>query len=199
LLFFSALLSHNAILYFAHGGAYGILPEKTQALKDIIWKISFYTHLPAGIICLIVPAFSFLNILFKSGRRIHQLIGKVYNLTTLLIVCPTGLYLDLYAKGGLITQTGFVVQGVLLWYFTYKGYQVIQQGNRQAHADLMIRSYAIATVVLTFRIYHILFFLCKVPYQDNYAISQWLGLIGNCWLAECIILFRTNKKMLNLK
>ena len=198
LLFFSTLLSHNAILYFTHGGEYGILPEKAEALKDIVWKFSFYIHLPAGIICLFVPVISFLGVLVKAGRRIHQMAGKVYVWTTLLIICPTGLYLALYAKGGLITQVGFIVQAVLLWFFTYKGYLAIQNGDRQAHSSFMIRSYAVATVVLTFRIYHILFFLWKVPYQDNYAISQWLGLFGNAWMAEWIIAYKSIKSIKNV-
>jgi len=56
----------------------------------------------------------------------------------------------------------------------------------------------VATVVLSFRILHILFFLLKVPYQDNYAISQWLGLSSNLLIAELIIVlagikFRTSQ------
>jgi len=63
----------------------------------------------------------------------------------------------------------------------------------------MIRSYATATVVLSFRIFHILFFLWKVPYQDNYVISQWLGLSGNLLMAEVIIFFMNYKISHKLK
>jgi hypothetical protein len=99
------------------------------------------------------------------------------------------MYLALYAKGGLITQVGFMLQGVLLGWFTYRGYKAIEKGDKMVHLHYMIRSYCVATVVLSFRILHILFFILKVPYQDNYAISQWLGLAGNALLAEVIIIF----------
>ena len=46
-----------------------------------------------------------------------------------------------------------------------------------------------------FRIYHILFFLWKVPYLDNYALSQWLGLAGNWWLAEILILMKNQQSI----
>jgi hypothetical protein len=188
-IFFSLLLAHNAILYFTHGGEYGILPEKIAAREDVVWNISFYTHLPAGILCLLSPFISFAKRFLSNGLKLHQAVGKIYVWITLYIVCPTGMYLALYAKGGLITQIGFMTQGILLGWFTWQGYRAIKQRNKTAHFHYMIRSYAVAAVVLTFRILHILFFIWKVPYQDNYAISQWLGLSGNLLIAELVILF----------
>lgn len=192
-IFFSLLLSHNAMLYFTHGGAYGILPEKVIARQDVLWNIAFYVHLPTGILCLLSPIILFSRLFIKRALQLHQVVGKLYVWITLLLVCPTGMYLALYAKGGLITQTGFMLQGILLVWFTYKGYAAIQQKHKTGHVQYMIRSYAVATVVLSFRIFHIILFLLNVPYLDNYAISQWLGLTGNLLFAELIILFIAHK------
>jgi hypothetical protein len=189
IIFFSVLLSHNAMLYFTHGGEYGIIPEKWVARQDLIWNISFYIHLPTGILCLLAPVFLFARQYFNKGLTLHKLVGKIYVWVTLVLVCPTGIYLALYAKGGMVTQAGFMLQGILLALFTYRGYRAMLKGNKTTHAQWMIRSYAVATVVLTFRIFHILFFLWDVPYQDNYAISQWLGMAANALLAELIIVF----------
>lgn len=193
-IFFSLLLSHNAVLYFTHGGEYGILPEKTAARGNVLWNIAFYTHLPTGIACLLAPIALFTRRFLKRGLGFHKAIGKIYVWTTLIFVCPTGMYLALYAKGGLITQVGFMLQGILLAVFTYLGYKAIMRDNKTLHFHYMIRSYAVAAVVLTFRILHIMFFLWSVPYQDNYAISQWLGLSGNLLFAETLILFITIKQ-----
>jgi len=192
-IFFSLLLSHNAVLYFTHGGEYGILPEKIIARRDVIWNAAFYVHLPAGIICLLSPLFLFARKLFTAARNLHTIVGRAYVWITMAVVCPTGMYLALYAKGGLITQTGFMLQGIFLAWFTWQGYREISRGNRIAHVQWMIRSYAVATVVLSFRIFHILFFIWRVPYQDNYAISQWLGLSGNLLIAELVIVWMTIK------
>jgi hypothetical protein len=205
-IFFSLLLAHNAMLYFTHSGEYGILPEKIVARQDLLWNISFYVHLPTGVTCLLSPVFLFGGRYLKTvhpgaslhtgarstihGKRQlewHERIGKLYVWTTLILVCPTGMYLAVYAKGGLVTQTGFMIQGVLLGWFTWQGYQAITRKDKMAHVQFMMRSYAVATVVLTFRILHILFFFWAVPYKDNYAISQWLGLTINLLLAEVII------------
>jgi len=204
-IFFSLLLAHNAMLYFTHGGEYGILPEKVAARQDLWWNISFYVHLPAGIICLLSPVFLFARRFLRrwrpkvhgpqstvhSKRQLdwHERVGKLYVWTTLVFVCPTGMYLALYAKGGLVTQVGFMIQGVLLGLFTWFGYKAILRKDKASHVRFVIRSYAVAAVVLTFRILHILFFFWSVPYRDNYAISQWLGLTLNLLLAEVIIAF----------
>ena len=187
--FLSLLLAHNAILYFTHGGEYGILPEKWVARQDLLWNIAFYVHLPSGIVCLLSPLVLFLQRVQYTGIRIHQWVGRMYVWVTLVLVCPTGMYLALYAKGGLVTQVGFAIQGVLLFLFTYCGYECIRKGNREEHFQYMIRSYAVASVVLTFRVLHILFFLTHVPYHVNYAISQWLGLAGNVLVAECVVYY----------
>lgn len=198
ILFFSLLLSHNAVLYFTHGGEYGILPEKIVARRDAVWNASFYIHLPAGIVCLFAPVVLFARRYVKRALDLHRKIGALYVWVTLLLVFPTGMYLALYAKGGFITQVGFMIQGIILAVFTYQGYKASLKGNKCDHVQCMIRSYAVALVVLTFRIFHILFFLWKVPYQSNYAISQWLGLSVNMLLAEIIIVFmNSSTKSLN--
>lgn len=191
--FFSLLLAHNAMLYFAHGGEYGILTEKLEARKDLLWNICFYIHLPSGVVCLLTPLYSFSRRYFKKGINQHIIAGKIYLWTSLLLVCPTGMYLALYAKGGVAAQAGFMAQGILLAYFTYQGYETIKKGSALEHVHYMIRSYAAAAAVLSFRILHILFFVLKVPYQDNYAISQWLGLTLNLLVAELIIMITLTK------
>lgn len=189
----SLLLSHNAILYFTHGGEYGILPEKLAARSDWMWNACFYAHLPAGVLCLLTPWLSFARSTCSVLRRLHAVSGKIYIVITLIIVCPTGMYLGIYAKGGTITQVGFLLQGILLAWYTYRGFILIRQGDIENHINAMIRSYSVAAVVLTFRVLHLVFFVLHLPYQDNYAISQWLGLVFNLLVAELIIINRTKK------
>jgi uncharacterized membrane protein len=188
----SLLLIHNAMLYFTHGGEYGILPEKVVARQDLVWRVCFYLHLPFGSICLFIPSVLLMRNMIPLKVALHRAIGKLYVYSTLAIVCPTGICLALYAKGGLVTQVGFVLQGILLYYFTWRGLQAILKGQIQEHRRMMVRSYAVAAVVISFRVLHIIFFLINVRYQDNYALSQWLGLTGNILLAEILLISRNS-------
>jgi hypothetical protein len=190
MLLLSLLLIHNAMLYFTHGGEYGILPEKVVARQDLLWRACFYLHLPFGSICLFIPLVLLMRNLIALKAQKHRTIGMLYVFSTLAIVCPTGMYLALYAKGGVITQVGFILQGILLYYFTWRGLQAILKGRIEEHRQMMIRSYAVAAVVISFRLLHIIFFLLNVRYQDNYALSQWLGLTANILLAEIVLVIR---------
>ncbi len=190
IVFFSSLLIHNSLLYYTFDNEYGILPEKAQAMKDPVWVFSLYVHIISGVLCLSIPVFSFLGKYIGLGIRAHRAIGKLYVLLSLFIVAPTGMYLALYAKGGFIAQAGFMAQGILLSFFTYRGYKTILQGNKTAHIQWMIRSYAMASAVLSFRIFHIAFFFTTIPYEDLYGLSQWLSVVVNALIAETIIAYR---------
>jgi len=196
--FLSVLLAHNAMLYFTHGGDYGLVIEKVVAKRDVLWHISLYLHLITGSICLLTPIFLFAKRFFRKGMLAHQWVGKVFVWTTLFFVCPTGLYLALYAKGGMVTQIGFVVQAVLVAIYSYQGYQAIMRRDKQSHVQEMIRAYAMIAVVLSFRLFHVIFFVLSVPYEKNYAISQWLGITFNLLVAELLI-SRIQSKQLKTK
>ncbi|WP_165823904.1 DUF2306 domain-containing protein [Pseudochryseolinea flava] len=193
--FLSVLLAHNAMLYFTHGGDYGLVIEKVVAKRDVLWHISLYVHLITGTVCLLTPLFLFAKRFFRNGIGIHQYVGKLYVWITLIFVCPTGLYLALYAKGGLVTQVGFVVQDFLVGYYSYVGYRSIRQRDKALHFENMIRSYAMVAVVLSFRLFHVIFFVLSVSYETNYAISQWLGIVFNLLFAEIVILFIQSKQL----
>lgn len=183
------------MLYFTHGGDYGLVIERVVAKRDVLWHISLYVHLITGTICLLTPIFLFTKRFFKNGIQIHRLIGNIYTWVTLVFVCPTGLYLALYAKGGLVTQIGFVIQDLLVAYYSYQGYCAIRRRDKKFHVMSMIRSYAMVAVVLSFRLFHVIFFVMSVPYEKSYSISQWLGITFNLLLAEILILFIQSKQL----
>ena len=191
----SGLLIYNSLLYYFNGLDFGILPEKTEAMKDDLWTVCFYVHVGFSCLILALPLYQFwVKIRNRATRSRHALIGKIYVYTTLLIVCPTGIYMSFYAKGGNWTKLGFFVQGLTLFWFTWKGFQEIRKGNTKAHVEWMIRSYLLTLSALTFRLYHLLFHYIGLEYYDNYNASQWLSVMGNILLAEFIIQRIRNKK-----
>lgn len=185
---FSALLIKNSIEYYFHGYEFGILPEKAEALKDAIYPTMFYLHVGFSCLILALPLYQFwVRIRNRATRKGHQIVGKIYVYTTLLLVCPTGMYMSFYAKGDIWTKTGFFVQGVLLFWFTWQGWQTIRRGETQKHVEWMIRSYLITLSAIMFRLYHLFFAYLNLEYYDNYNASQWLSVTGNVLLAEFII------------
>ncbi|MFN3403954.1 MAG: DUF2306 domain-containing protein [Cytophagaceae bacterium] len=195
-IFLSLLLSYNSILYFFNGSDYGILPEKLNELKDPLWKASFYLHIPSGIVCLLSPLIAFLAPLLKKGWQLHRTAGKFYAWATLALVCPTGVYMSFFAKGGIISKTGFLIQGLFLFYFTYKAVLDVKNGDMKGHREHMIRSYSMASAVLSFRILHLLLLICNIPYTEVYTLSQWMSMTIHLLAAEVIIEYNKKKSIL---
>lgn len=197
IVFFSSLLIHNGLLYYRFDMDYGILPEKQEAMKDDMWLVCFYIHVVAGVLCLIIPAINIIGRHLGLSLRWHQMLGKLFVNNNIMVVAPTGMYLATYAKGGVWAELGFICQGILLIYFSFKGYKAVQRSIFE-HIKYMIRAYAVALSVLTFRILHVIFIIIKIPYQDNYAISQWLSITLTLAMAELIIIYLMAKRKINV-
>lgn len=195
LIILTCLLSFNALHYYSFSNLYGILPEKQHVLNDPVWKLSFYIHMGTGVVCLVIPIVLFLGRTFNLPSKWHKQLGIIYIIDVLVLVCPTGLYMAFYAKGGLWAQIGFVAQGVFMWYFTWMSYRDAKQRQFQQHRFWIIRSYAMAAGALTFRLYHIAFYYLEIPYEINYSTSQWISILSNLIIAEIIIYVAINKSI----
>lgn len=197
ILFFSSLLIHNGLLYYRFDMDYGILPEKQEAMKDDLWLVCFYIHVVAGVVCLIIPVVNIIGRHLGLSLRWHQMLGKLFVNNNIMVVAPTGMYLATYAKGGIWAELGFICQGILLVYFSYVGMRAVKTSIFE-HIKHMMRAYAVALSVLTFRILHVIFIIIKIPYQDNYAISQWLSITLNLAIVELIITYLMAKRKINV-
>ncbi len=194
IVYFTALLTLGSLPYFTFSNAVGILPEKSIALRDPIWRIAFYIHIAAGLPSMLLGLPQFSRIILKKKRDWHVKIGKIYVSLVNYAVAPTGMYMAFYAKFGFWSGLGFFVMGVAMIWFNVKGVRAIQNKDLDSHVAWMVRSYAIATSALTFRIYHIIFAQLGLPYEDNYIISVWLSMIGNLWLGEGAIIYYLQNK-----
>ncbi|MFT6747806.1 MAG: hypothetical protein ACJAZ2_002163 [Glaciecola sp.] len=190
ILVLTCLLSFNALHYYTFSFDYGILPEKLVARQDNVWLVCFYLHMISGVICLFAPLLLFCRKQFRIPAKAHRKIGKLYIICTLLVVVPTGFYMSIYAKGGIVSQLGFVAQGILLFIFTWRAFKLVLNKHYQRHAKMMVRGYAVVSAALTFRLYHMLFYYLDIPYEINYASSQWISIIGNLFIVEAIITFK---------
>lgn len=199
MMFLTGLLSFNALHYYTFSPYYGILPEKQEAFTNWLWTISLYVHMGTGVVCLGIPLVLFIGLYFGLEKKWHRLLGKIYVIDTILFVVPTGMYMALFAKGGTSTQIGFLVQGVLLGITTYVAFVLAKNRQLIHHKQWMIRSYAFASAVITFRVLHILFYYIEIPYIINYELSQWLCLLVNAFVAEAVIAYQNNFNSISLK
>ena len=193
--FFSLLLVKNTLPYFSFSPKFSFIEERAVLFLKPIYKISFYTHIFAGMFCITAALTQFSSYILKKRKAIHIWMGKIYVLVVIVLGAPTGLYMSFFAKGSFWERILFMFMAVYWFYTTVKGLQTIKQGNVLAHKNWMIRSYSMAMTAVTFRVYHILFYYYGVDHLHNYEISLWISVIGNMLFAEYLI-FRKSRSYL---
>ncbi len=184
---FSLLLIYNTIPYFSFSKNFSFIEERSLLFSNSFYNNAFYVHIFAGAICILTALIQFSRYVLKKSKPIHRWSGKVYVFVVLFLGAPTGLYMSFFAKGSLWERSLFLFMAVSWFISTLYGLITIKKKNVLAHKIWMIRSYAMAMTAVTFRIYHIIFYLLAWDHLANYELSLWISVIGNMLFAELII------------
>jgi uncharacterized membrane protein YozB (DUF420 family) len=120
--------------------------------------------------------------------------GKFYVLIVLFFASPSGLFIGLFANGGLYSKISFVSLAILWFYCTLKGFLYIKSKNIIQHKKFMLRSFALTLSAITLRLWKvILVYLFHPAPMDVYQIIAWLGWIPNIIIIE-YYLYKSVKK-----
>lgn len=175
------------ILYFILERNFGLLQSKSaELLSSPIWNAAFYTHIILGGFALVIGWTQFPKGFRDRNRKIHKKIGMAY-VTFAFFSSIAGIYIGLFATGGIVSILGFVSLGIVWLITTMMGWLTAKKHDFDAHANWMIYSYAACFAAVTLRIwlpllillhqgdfipaYHIVAWLCWVP---NIAVAYWI-------------------------
>jgi len=182
------------IYYFVDMHDKGLLQSKpAELLRNPIWHTLFYLHISFGGLALLIGWTQFSKKLRGRYLRVHRLVGKIYVLSVFISSCA-GLYIALFASGGIICSLGFGTLA-LLWLFTdIQAYTSIRKLRIAEHEAWMIRNYALAFAAVTLRIWLPLTTgLGHMEFVTSYRIISWLCWVPNLIIAELIIRRKSNK------
>lgn len=195
---FSLLLVYNTLPYFSFDKNFSFIEERSLLFSNTLYNASFYIHIFAGSVCILTALVQFSRYILKKTKKIHVWSGRIYVFVVLLLGAPTGLYMSFFAKGSFWERSLFLFMAAFWFYTTLKGLNTILRKEVLAHKTWMIRSYAMALTAVTFRVYHIAFYLLGWDHLANYELSLWISVLGNMLLAELFI-FRKSCAYLKLR
>jgi hypothetical protein len=184
---FSLLLIYNTIPYFSFSKDFDFIEERSFLFQNNLYNSFFYIHIAAGAICIGTALIQFSRYILKKTKAIHRWSGKLYVFVVLFLGAPTGLYMSFFAKGSFWERALFMFMAIFWFITTLYGLSTIRKKNILAHKIWMIRSYAMAMTAVTFRVYHIVFYLLGWDHLENYELSLWISVIGNMLIAEWVI------------
>ncbi len=183
------LIVANTVQDFGPGGAGHFIEERGEAGQQPLWLLCLYVHVAAGVVCLIASLPQLSRLVLRGIPKLHRWCGRVYVAAVLILLCPSGMYLALHAKGGLLGKTGFLLLGAATFFTTLRGITSMMGKTRDLalHRASMTRSFALVASAITFRVYHIVFFQAGLPEETNYIVCLWLSILGNVAVAELVL------------
>ncbi|KQO31628.1 hypothetical protein ASF10_21700 [Flavobacterium sp. Leaf82] len=159
--------------------------KQTEISQIPFYYPIFYAHVFSAIFVLLAGFFQFSSVLLKRFPATHRNIGKFYVFVVLFLSAPSGLFIGLFANGGLYSKISFVSLSILWFYFTLKGFTAIKNKNIAQHKAFMLRSFALTFSAITLRFWKvILVYLFHPAPMDVYQIIAWLGWIPNLLIVE---------------
>jgi hypothetical protein len=184
---FSLLLIYNTLPYFSFSKDLDFIRERSFLFQSGIYNASFYLHIAAGSFCIATALVQFSSLILKKRKAVHVWSGRIYVFVVLILGAPTGLFMSFFAKGSFYERMLFMFMALFWFFTTFKGLSTILKKNVLAHKIWMMRSYSMAMTAVTFRVYHIMFFMLGWDQLENYEISLWISVIGNMLVAEWLI------------
>jgi uncharacterized membrane protein len=180
----STLIGLYPIIYFLIDRKFGLLSSKsTELLSDNLWNIGFYGHIILGGLALLIGWLQFSHKLRRKNIKLHRTIGKTY-VVSVLISGICGLFIALYATGGIISLLGFFSLGVIWLSTTILGFKAIKKGNVELHEKFMIFSFAACFAAVTLRIWLPILTSLIGEFTGAYRIVAWL-----CWVPNIVVAY----------
>ncbi|MGC6565908.1 MAG: DUF2306 domain-containing protein, partial [Akkermansiaceae bacterium] len=124
---------------------------------------------------------------------VHRNLGRIYGLSIIMVVFPTGVALAFVAKGGLSGTIGFLFLSFATLFSLLLGMVAIYKKNLRAHQAWISRSFALVTSAITFRLLQLVLVRFVDDYDQVYQSALWASMGINLTLCEYYLL-KTNRK-----
>lgn len=119
--------------YLDLGEAHPFFLEKLPLAQPKLWLSALYVHVPSALLAL--PACLLLLVQRVRSRwpRVHRWLGRATGLLILCAVVPSGMYLALFAQGGLISTLGFWLTGAITFVAMLQSIRSARARDMKAH------------------------------------------------------------------
>ncbi len=186
--FFSYLLIRISLQYVPYDTDIAFLRIKQDVINIPLYKLAFFTHVYTAVLVLPAGFTQFSVYIRRKLPLLHRYTGWLYAAVVVMFAGPSGLYMGIYANGGIISQISFVLLALLWIWFTVAAVIKAVQGDYKTHREFLLRSFALTLSAITLRAWkYLLVFLLEPRPMDVYQIVAWLGWIPNLIIAEMII------------
>lgn len=128
-----AMMIAASASYIDLGESHPFYLEKLPLARPSLWLAALYLHVPSALLALPACLLLLVKRVRTRAPRLHRWLGRITGVLVLLGVVPTGMYLALFAQGGLITTLGFWLTGLIAFVAMAKSIQCARARDMKAH------------------------------------------------------------------
>lgn len=165
------------------------------------YVLALQTHVIAAAFALPACLLLVWRTLMRRAPRVHRWLGRVTGLVVLLALAPSGFYLSLYAKAGLLSTLGFMLSGAIIVVAMVLGVRAARAGRYAAHRRFVLHVLAQMAVAVVSRGMLFVADAAALDHDTAYLVSLWLPVLGCAaiveWLAGPRHLFWRNHASLS--
>ncbi|MGD1978139.1 MAG: DUF2306 domain-containing protein, partial [Akkermansiaceae bacterium] len=184
----TALIVWESRDYFLPDRIHGFIMERLDLAAEDWWRYALIAHVASGLICLVSSLLQYSKLLLKRAPSIHRNLGRIYALSIVMAVFPTGVALAFVAKGGVSGTVGFLVLSFATLFSLIFGMVAIYRKNLRSHQEWISRSFALVTTAITFRALQLALIQFPLEYDFIYQFALWASIGINLALCEYYLL-----------
>lgn len=122
--------------------------------------------------------------LMRRAPRVHRWLGRITGAVAVFALVPSGFYLSLYAKGGLLGTLGFMLSGAIIVVAMVQGVRAARAGKYAAHRRFVLHVLAQMAVAVVSRAMLFVADVAAFDHDTAYVVSLWLPVLGCAALVE---------------
>jgi hypothetical protein len=201
------LMSSASTSYWDLGEAHPFFLEKLPLAHPRWWLVALYVHVPSALLSLPACLVLLVGRVRSRWPRFHRWLGRVTGVLILCAVVPSGMYLALFAQGGLITTLGFWLTGSITFVAMLKSIHCARASMRvgphtnktksmKAHKRFSTHVVAQLAVAVVSRVLLAAAELAGFYAEWAYIAALWVPVLGCALVAEHLTgpgLFSTSK------
>jgi hypothetical protein len=181
----SGFITISSLVYFDDDLAPFVLEKLPLPLEDV-WMLALKVHVVAAAFCLPACLLLVSTTVLRRAPRLHRWLGRVTAAALLLALVPSGFYLSLFAKGGVVSTVGFMLSGAIVAFAMVQGVRLARARRFLEHRRWVWHVLAQLSVAVTSRAMLFAFDAAGVDERLAYFVSLWLPVVGSFALVELL-------------
>ncbi len=175
----SAAITATSLVYFNDDELPPFVIEKLPLPFEDLWLSALRLHVVAAAFALPACLALSTTTLLRRAPRVHRWLGRTSGAVVLFALAPTGFYLSLFAKGGVLATLGFMLSGLIVVVAMVQAVRTARAGNFVAHRRNALHVLAQLSVAVTSRAMLFGLDAANVDPDRAYLLSLWLPVVAS--------------------